>query len=91
MNWIHSLSPLAQFVLFSALKIICVFAVVMTSVAYSVLAERKISAFIQDPARAEPCRTLEVSGSRWPMGSKRFSRRILHRGTCAKPISGWHR
>jgi NADH-quinone oxidoreductase subunit H len=45
------------FVIFSAVKIVCVFAVVMTSVAYSVLAERKISAFIQDrlgPNRVGP-------------------------------------
>jgi NADH-quinone oxidoreductase subunit H len=57
MNWFNSLSPTAQFVLFSALKIICVFAVVMTSVAYSVFAERKIAAFIQDrwgPNRVGP-------------------------------------
>jgi NADH-quinone oxidoreductase subunit H len=57
MNWFHNISPTAQFVLFSALKIICVFAVVMTAVAYSVLAERKISAFIQDrlgPNRVGP-------------------------------------
>jgi NADH-quinone oxidoreductase subunit H len=57
MNWINSLSPVAQFVLFSALKIIVVFAVVMTCVAYAVLAERKISAFIQDrigPNRVGP-------------------------------------
>src|SRR5580658_4306667 len=46
-----------EFVIFSIIKIICVFAVVMTSVAYSVLAERKISAFIQDrlgPNRVGP-------------------------------------
>jgi len=57
MNWINSLSPVAQFVLFSALKIVVVFAVVMTCVAYAVLAERKISAFIQDrlgPNRVGP-------------------------------------
>src|SRR3984957_2775177 len=57
MNWFNSLSPTTQFVLFSALKIIGVFAVVMTSVAYSVQAERKIPAFIQDrvgPNRVGP-------------------------------------
>jgi NADH-quinone oxidoreductase subunit H len=37
-----------RFIIFSAIKIVCVFAVVMPAVAYSVLAERKISAFIQD-------------------------------------------
>jgi NADH-quinone oxidoreductase subunit H len=57
MNWFHNLDPTAQFVLFSALKIFCVFAVVMMSVAYSVLVERKVAAFIQDrlgPNRVGP-------------------------------------
>jgi NADH-quinone oxidoreductase subunit H len=40
MNW--------EFLLFSAIKIICVFAVVLTMVAYSVLVERKVCAVIQD-------------------------------------------
>ncbi|HEX3718308.1 MAG TPA: NADH-quinone oxidoreductase subunit NuoH [Verrucomicrobiae bacterium] len=51
------MSPAAQFILFSAIKIVCVFAVVMGGVSYSVLAERKISAFIQDrigPNRVGP-------------------------------------
>jgi NADH-quinone oxidoreductase subunit H len=47
-NWINNLSPTQQFVLFSALKVAGVFAVVMPFVAYAVLAERKIAAAIQD-------------------------------------------
>lgn len=45
------------FIAFSLVKIAVVFAVVMTMVAYAVLAERKVSAFIQDrvgPNRATP-------------------------------------
>jgi NADH-quinone oxidoreductase subunit H len=44
-----------NFVIFSALKIAVVFAVTMTFVAYAVLVERKVSAFIQD--RVGPNRT----------------------------------
>ena len=45
------------FLAFTALKIVCVLVPVLTIVAYAVLAERKISAFIQDrlgPNRAAP-------------------------------------
>src|SRR5713226_8689872 len=45
---ITSLTPFAQFALFSAMKIICVFAVLMFIVAYAVWVERKVSAAIQD-------------------------------------------
>ncbi|HTI68569.1 MAG TPA: complex I subunit 1 family protein, partial [Candidatus Limnocylindria bacterium] len=54
---ISYLDPSIQFVLFSVLKILVAFAVVMTMVAYSVLVERKVSAWIQDrvgPNRASP-------------------------------------
>src|SRR5271155_1850629 len=57
MNWFNSLDPTTQFVIFSCVKVAGVFAVVMTTVAYSVLAERKIAAFIQDrigPNRVGP-------------------------------------
>src|SRR6266699_663761 len=40
--------PFSQFVLFSAVKIVCVFAVLMFIVAYAVWVERKVSAAIQD-------------------------------------------
>lgn len=48
MNWTNQLSPFAEFALFSAIKIICVFSVLMFIVAYAVWVERKVSAAIQD-------------------------------------------
>src|SRR5262249_11629173 len=48
MTWIHGLAPFAQFALFSAIKIVCVFAVLMFIVAYAVWVERKVCAAIQD-------------------------------------------
>src|SRR5256886_10164924 len=45
---IDNLSPFSQFALFSTVKIICVFAVLMFIVAYAVWVERKLSAAIQD-------------------------------------------
>src|SRR5262252_6815416 len=51
------LSPTQEFLLFSAIKIVIVFGTVMTMFAYGVLAERRISAFIQDrvgPNRVGP-------------------------------------
>jgi NADH-quinone oxidoreductase subunit H len=48
MNGIDHLSPFAQLALFSAIKIICVFSVLMFIVAYAVWVERKVSAAIQD-------------------------------------------
>ena len=48
-EWLNSLSSGQQFAIFSFLKIvIAVFAVVLPMVAYSVVAERRISAWIQD-------------------------------------------
>ena len=57
MDWINNLTTTQQFVLFSAIKVVCVFAVVMPMIAYSVMAERRISAWIQDrvgPNRVGP-------------------------------------
>ncbi len=56
------MSPTEQFVLFSAIKVVCVFAVLMPCVAYAVLAERRICAFIQDrlgPNRVGPAGLLQ--------------------------------
>ena len=57
MSWIESLSPDRQFLLFSAVKILCAIAVLMPMIAYSVMAERRIAALIQDrlgPNRVGP-------------------------------------
>src|SRR5437016_5301034 len=48
MNSVNYSQPFLEFVLFSAVKIICVFAVLMFIVAYAVWVERKLSAAIQD-------------------------------------------
>ncbi len=55
--WLNNLSPTTQFVVFSAIKVVAAFAVLMFMVAYVVLVERKVCAFIQDrigPNRAGP-------------------------------------
>src|SRR3974390_3907205 len=48
MDWLNNLSQASQFALFSAVKILCVFSVLMFIVAYSVWVERKVAAAIQD-------------------------------------------
>src|SRR2546423_14227882 len=48
MSWSNNQIPFTQFALYSGLKIVCVFAVLMFIVAYAVWVERKVSAAIQD-------------------------------------------
>ncbi|HEX5397895.1 MAG TPA: NADH-quinone oxidoreductase subunit H, partial [Verrucomicrobiae bacterium] len=54
-NWYYSLSPAGQLTLWSVVKIMIVVGVVQGLVAYSVLAERKISAWIQDRVGPNRC------------------------------------
>jgi NADH-quinone oxidoreductase subunit H len=61
-SWIDQLSLTQQFLLFSTLKVVGVVAVVMPMIAYSVMAERRISAWIQDrvgPNRVGPMGLLQ--------------------------------
>src|SRR5687767_2919741 len=62
MDFFNNLTPTQQFALFSALKVVAVIAVVMPMIAYSVMAERRISALIQDrvgPNRVGPMGMLQ--------------------------------
>ena len=57
MAWFNNLDATTQFVIFTAVKVIAAFAVLMFMVAYTVLVERRVCAFIQDrigPNRAGP-------------------------------------
>lgn len=57
MEWFANLTPTLQFTIFSVVKIVCVIGVMLPTFAYSVMAERRIAAFIQDrvgPNRVGP-------------------------------------
>ena len=57
MDFLNHLSANQQFLLFSAVKVFGVFAVMMPFIAYSVYVERRVAAFIQDrvgPNRVGP-------------------------------------
>lgn len=56
-HWLNNLDPTTQFALFTAVKAVAAFSVLMFMVAYIVLVERRVCAFIQDrigPNRAGP-------------------------------------
>ena len=56
-DWLNNLSDPQEFALFTAVKVVGAFAVLMTMVAYTVLLERRICAFVQDrlgPNRVGP-------------------------------------
>lgn len=62
MSFLQNLSPFQQFVFFSLLKVVIVVPAVLTTFAYSVMAERRISAWIQGrvgPNRVGPLGLLQ--------------------------------
>lgn len=57
MTWLHNLDATTQHLIFTAVKAVAAFSVLMFMVAYTVLVERRVCAFIQDrigPNRAGP-------------------------------------
>jgi len=54
-DWLNNLNPTTQFALFTVVKAIAAFAVLMFMVAYIVLVERRVCAFIQDRIGPNRC------------------------------------
>ena len=55
MDWLNNLSDPQQFALFTAAKVVGAFAVLMAMVAYTVLLERRVCAFMQDRLGPNRC------------------------------------
>ena len=68
MQWLNQLSEGQQFLLFNAVKLLGVFSVLMGVVAYVVLLERKICAFIQDRVGPNRVGLFSAVGRRWGLG-----------------------
>ncbi|MCU0785025.1 MAG: NADH-quinone oxidoreductase subunit NuoH [Verrucomicrobia bacterium] len=54
-DWLNNLNPTTQFALFTGVKVIGAFSVMMFMVAYVVLVERRVCAFIQDRLGPNRC------------------------------------
>ena len=88
-DWLNNLSPTTQFAIFTAVKVIAAFAVMMFIVAYIVLVERRVCAFIQDRLglnRVGPFGLLQPIADALRHFSKRRSRLRM----CAKFFMCWH-